>query len=547
MKLPPRFDVTPEQANALLGRIKAHELAEGDVELLTSMVETLRYLYEAIEDKKTSIQRLRRILFGDTTEKTKNVLKQLLTTAAGDAEAGPHAPGEGAAPTAEGPPGKRKGHGRNGVAAYPKAERTAIPHATLKPGDSCPSCKKGKVFELSTPGVLVRFVGRAPIMAKIAELQKLRCSSCQEVFTADPPPGTGTEKYDATCVSMVACLKYGLGLPFQRIEALQAGMGVPLPASTQWDLVSPGADSVYPAYEALVQEAAQGQVVHHDDSPMEVLSLRSKEEDPHELDAAEDKKRTGIFTTGIVSKVEDRQIALFFTGHKHAGENLEALLKRRTQELGPPIAMCDALSRNAPREFQVILANCLAHGRRKFVEIAGSFPQECIFVLETLRDVYRHDATAKEQGLSAEERLAFHQLHSAPLMEKLRVWFDAQFDALRVEPNSRLGKAINYMIKHWEPLTLFLHRAGAPVDNNTAERILKKAILHRKNSYYYRTENGARVGDIFMSLIQTCALCEANPFEYLTALLRHVPEVAMKPRDWLPWNYEDTLRALNTS
>jgi transposase len=110
-----------------------------------------------------------------------------------------------------------------------------------------------------------------------------------------------------------------------------------------------------------------------------------------------------------------------------------------------------------------------------------------------------------------------------------------------VEPNSGLGGAISYLLNHWQRLTLFLRQVGAPIDNNVCERALKKAILHRKNSLFYRTENGAKVGDLFMSLIHTAELCGANPFDYLTQLQRHADELKRSPSQWMPWNYRDTL------
>jgi hypothetical protein len=253
--------------------------------------------------------------------------------------------------------------------------------------------------------------------------------------------------------------------------------------------------------------------------------------------------RTGVFTSGIVSLVADHRIALFFTGHQHAGENLHDLLQQRKAELGPPIQMCDALSRNLPAEFQTLLGNCLAHGRRRFVEVIASFPEPCLYVLQILKGVYHNDAEAKRQKLSPQERLVFHQTHSGPLMAELEAWLTTQIEQRKVEPNSGLGEAIAYMRKHWQPLTLFLRQPGAPLDNNVCERALKKAILHRKGSYYYRTLNGARVGDLFMSLIHTCELNRVNPFHYLTALQKHAPALAATPAEFMPWNYQATLAA----
>jgi hypothetical protein len=128
-------------------------------------------------------------------------------------------------------------------------------------------------------------------------------------------------------------------------------------------------------------------------------------------------------------------------------------------------------------------------------------------------------------------------------MKKLQIWLEAQLADKKVEPNSGLGKAIQYMLRHWERLTLFLREPGGPPDNNLCERALKKVVLHRKNSLFYKTANGAEVGDLYMSLIYTCELNGANPFDYLTELQRHATEVTKHPAEWMPWNYRATLSA----
>jgi len=387
------------------------------------------------------------------------------------------------------------------------------------------------VYPLCEPKSLVRIVGQAPVAATVYKLEALRCNLCGEVFTAPPPAGVGTEKYDASAVGMIALLKYGSGVPFYRMQRLESHLGIPLAAATQWQLVSEAAAILEPVGEELIRQAAQGHLVHNDDTSMRILNFEREPGD----------SRTGLFTSGIVSVVAGHRIAAFFTGRKHAGENLADVLRRRATGLTPPIQMSDALSRNAPASFLVILANCLAHGRRHFVDVVKSFPAECRYVLETLREVFHFDALAVEQGLTPEERLSFHQRHSLPLMDGLHQWCGQQFTERKVEPNSGLGKAIQYLLNHWRKLTLFLREPGAPLDNNVCERALKKAILHRKNALFYRTLNGARVGDLFMSLIHTAELCGANPFDYLTELLRHPRELAQSPASWMPWNYRENL------
>jgi hypothetical protein len=286
---------------------------------------------------------------------------------------------------------------------------------------------------------------------------------------------------------MIALLKYGSGLPFNRLEGLQGSLGIPLPAATQWDIVKDSGGRIEPALEELIRQAAQGQIVHNDDTTMKVLALCDPDTKPIEPEASSASDRKGVFTSGIVSILDGRRIALFFTGHRHAGENLAAVLKQRASGLDRPIQMCDALSRNMPKAFQTILANCLAHGRRQFVDVAVNFPEECLYVLKILKVVYRNDALAKDQEMSPEQRLAFHKAQSKPKMDELEAWLTAQIEERKVEPNSGLGEAITYMRKHWDKLTLFLRHPAAPLDNNVCEQALKKAILHRKNAYFYKT------------------------------------------------------------
>jgi len=251
-------------------------------------------------------------------------------------------------------------------------------------------------------------------------------------------------------------------------------------------------------------------------------------------------KRKGTFTTSLLAYAQNHRVALYFTGWRHAGENLAQVLEHRAAGLEPPIQMCDALSRNMSLEFETILAHCLSHGRREFVSVAQNFPEECRHVLQSLGEVYRVDAQAKELKLSPDQRLVHHQTHSQPVMESLQTWMRDQIDGERVEPNSGLGQAIAYMLKNWEPLTLFLRAAGAPLDNNICEQALKRAILHRKNSLSYKTLKGARTGDLFMSLIHTCRLNQVNPFDYLMAIARNGDAIGMAPENWLPWNYPKT-------
>jgi hypothetical protein len=506
-------------------------LSADDHAKLKAAIETLAFVTAELKTKRTSLDRLRRLLFGATTEKTRTIV---------GAEAPTSPP---ATPPSAEAGATRPGHGRTAAAAYTGAETVTIPHPTVRRGDRCPECAQGKLYPLAEPATHVRILGVAPLGATVYACERWRCNACGHVITASPPEAVGAAKYDATATSMIGLLKYGCGLPFHRIEVLQRAMRIPLPAATQWELVRDARPQLVPVWDELIRQAAQGEVVFNDDTTMKVLALTAEQRRAAAADEETD-VRTGVFTSGIVAARDGHHIALFFTGRQHAGENLRDVLAQRAAELAPPIQMCDALARNTAGDFDTLLASCIAHARRRFVDVVDSFPDEVRHVLESLREVYRTDALARERALSPEERLRLHQSESGPRMADLETWLHQQLNEPLVEPNSGLGAAIAYMLKHWATLTLFLRVPGAPLDNNVCERALKKAILHRKNALFYRSLAGARVGDVFMSLIHTAELNDVAPFEYLVALQRHHQAVVLDPSEWLPWTYEATLAEL---
>jgi transposase len=544
-KAPEIIDVNAQQFEELLERAASNTLRDEDTQLLRQLFESYAGLFQIVGDKNTTIARLRKMMFGATSEKSENVLGDAEDTSSpvegSDGDATDEATADSGSRQDEDSSKPASGHGRLGADAYPGADQVEVQHPQHAAGEVCPDCGQGTLYEKS-PGVLVRFVGQAPLHATVYRLQKLRCHLCGKLFTAPAPAGVGDTKYDHTVASMIGLLKYGSGLPFNRLQRLQGSCEIPLAASTQWDIVRAASSLIAPAYDELIRQAAQGEVIHNDDTTVRILELmgaRARKTPPS--DDEHDPKRTGLFTSGVVATLSGMRMALFFSGRRHAGENLSDVLQHRAAELTAPIQMCDGLARNLPRELDTILANCLAHGRRNFVELLDRFPEECRHVIESFKVIYHNDKVSREDELSAEARLVYHQTHSGPTMDDLHAWLQLQFENKLVEPNSALGDAINYLLKRWEPLTLFLRHAGAPLDNNICERALKKAILHRKNSMFYKTCQGARVGDMHMSLIYTCELSGANPFDYLNQLQLNAADVMTSPERWMPWNYRDSV------
>jgi len=545
-----------------LERVRSQISAEDHVRL-EGAAQALVDLTRLIRDRNTTIARLRRMLEWSSSEKTDDVCGG--SSSGGGAQA--QSSNDGVPATSEEPdagggggehgddPGNdrgddedaaacRRGHGRIPVSAYANGHHVTVGHETLHAGDTCPGCARGKLHRLLEAARIVRIFGQAPLSATCWDCERLRCGGCGQVFTARAPAEAQGPKYSDSAASMMALLRYGAGMPLHRLARLQKHLETPVPSSTQWEVVRDRVGALGPVHDELVRRAAAGRVLHNDDTHARILNLmgkrRAKLLATGKLDNPD---RTGLFTTGVVADTNDGPIVLFFTGRKHAGENMAEVLNSRDAKLEPPMQMCDGLARNLPKGHTVVLGNCLAHGRRHIVDEAENFPAECRHVLEELRTVFRNEARCRKLGLTAEQRLELHQAESGPVMNELGKWIEDKLEQKHVEPNSGLGQALRYLLERWDPLTLFLRVPGAPLENNICERALKMAIRHRNNSLFYRSELGAHVGDIYMALIYTADLHAENAFEYLTALFEHERDVAADPAAWLPWTYRATLAA----
>lgn len=550
VKPPPMLDVTPKQIEQMLD-LARNALPAEPFAIIEALVATNVLIAAELRKERTSLQRLRRLTGIHGSEKTRDVMPNAIPSPSepGDAGLPPDsddgaAAASGVSPTARPPrlKPKPKGHGRLGASDYPTATHVFVSHESLRCGDPCPHCG-GRLHRFRNAPVL-RILGRSMLEPEVSDLQQVRCGDCQHVFTARLPLQVQGGRYDESATAIIAIMHYQAGMPFHRIAQLQRQLQVAVPASTQWDVVNSGADVLLPVFEKLALDAAQGSVLHIDDSYVRILELMGKRREVLVADAQLTvPERTGLFTTAVVSISQEGPIALFVSGRQHAGENLADVLDGRPADLPTPIVMSDALNRNVPKNHAVIEANCMSHARRGMVDEVGNYPDACWVVLGSVASIYRLDAELKQQGASDQQRLLAHQRESGPILDELHDWMQGALDGKAIEPNSSMGKALSYFLKHWAKLTLFLREPGAPIDNNFAERVLKVAIRYRRNSLFYRSERGAFVGDIYMTVIHTAVLRDVNPLEYLTSLLAHPREVRDAPEQWLPWTYKATLAA----
>jgi transposase len=526
---------TPDEIEHLIKQIRGANLEPGSKDKIERLLRTVLTLVELLQRRNTSIRKLRELIFGRRTEKDHGKKAEGRDTK-GDSgvdekESPKPATDRDASREQNSVAGHQKprpkGHGHRAGSEYNGARKIPCRHEQLQAGDDCPAelCG-GRLYDLNEPTRLLQFIGNPMITATNYEREVLRCAKCQERYVAPLPEGVEPQRYDATCDATIAIMKYGGGLPWYRQSGLQAMAGVPLSESTMWERCEATADAALSVYLLLMRKAAAGEFIHTDDTRVRILSCLKEDEE---------EKGRSTQTSGIVVKTEEQKIALYFSGRRHAGENLAELLKLRAEGLPRPIQMSDALAANSSVEKEVITSYCLVHARRTIFELKSTYPAACEVVLKAVGEVYQQEAEAVE--LSASERLAYHREKSGPVMARLKEWMEAQFSEREVEPNSSLGKALRYWLNHWDELTVWLREPGTALDNNACERALKQFILLRKNSLFFKTEHGAAVGDILASLIQTCRLNGVNAWEYLVTIIRNKTDARRHPHLYLPWNY----------
>jgi hypothetical protein len=560
MTTPEQVRLSAAEGEAIIARLSVYAPSRSDCEICIQVIRLYFWFTAVVEEAKLSIKKLRTLLFGRGPKRLKPSdpgSSSVCDSAVGEGKATGDASGrEEEAETSksagstsgsgesesEGKPkgGHRAGTGRLGADAYVGAQRVECRHEELAVGQRCPVCGQGTLYELP-PGRQIRIDGHALLSALRYELQKLRCSACGQIFTAPLLPEAGEEKYSPRARAVLAVSRCYLGVPLYRLQGYQAMLGVPVPDSTQWDQIEQVGDCSYKVFAYLECLAAQGDLIHQDDTSVRILSLMAENlkirAQAEALGLSRPIERTGMFTTGLVVQVGAHTICLYYSGRDHAGENLQSLLLQRQAGLGKPLVMSDALSRNEANEHELIRCHCLAHGRRQFSDLEEVFPVESQVVIDALKQVFDHDDEAREQQMSSAARLAYHQTYSQPIMDELKGWLQKQFDDRLVEPNSSLGKAIIYLQTHWVTLTRFLSISGAPLDNNLVERALKLFIRQRKNSLFFRTEHSAYIASVITSLIATCLYAGVNALDYLVALQEHRAEVVAEPAAWLPWTY----------
>jgi transposase len=430
----------------------------------------------------------------------------------------------------------------------------------------CPCCSK-KMVKCRTHVKTVVYASKV-LHTRTEYSESARCESCNVTNTAPTTPAMQQTigRYHFSAVASLAALRYLYGMASYRMEEYSKNVGLKISDSTQWKLFEDAASMLRQFVLYLNQEAANASVCHTDDTYQTIHEL-VKEIEQAQLDAIAKGKRpetvrSGVKTTNVTVVYPQGKLVLYRSGLHHAGEILAQNLELRSAKEAL-IVMMDALSANTSKlnkhtKELVKVAYCNAHAVRKFKELGSA-------ELEIAKELQIHDAKISEeidyflrgyarvfkleketQNMTPEERLLFHQKNSLPVMEQMLERTQKLFANKKVEPSSDIGKVYQYLINHWNELTTFCREPGAPLDNNTAERALKGAIRHRRNSLFFKNQVGAIVGDILTSILMTAKENGLNPVEYLQNLLTYREAWKQNPANWLHWNYASTLASLQT-
>lgn len=461
------------------------------------------------------------------------------------------------APAETEPAPKHKGHGRNGAGAFVGAEHCV--HALLEGtlGALCQACGMGSMSRYREKLIVV-VKGQPLFDSEIHHFEQARCRLCGAIVRAPTPGATlgvvGSDyiTYDSSACAMLLVMHYFAGMPFKRLESLQAGWGTPMPDANQWTLADECADLLFPLYKALECHGIKNAVtLRIDDTGSMVIAVRREiRQEVRALEALGKSSRdvrTAINATGVYLETEQGKVLLFFTGRHHAGEIVDQILKHRhvdPDQGNKLVKVTDAASKNFAHAHHDELdeAVCNAHAYLKFRAIKDRHREEYGLAGEVYKNVFDHDDIAAAKGMSAHERMLYHRQHSLPEMKRLKKMCRDKLESRLVEPNSPLWEPLTFILNQWERLTKFCEVPGVPLDTNVVEQMLIIPVRYLAGSFNYQTQNGADVGDRHMSLIATANANGIEPVAYLAECIENHEDLKRRPEHYLPWAYRDRLQ-----
>ena len=444
----PFTDIDGPALEALIARVteaKENKLALSpeDCQLLLDALVTLASMQDRLTNHDVTVHKLRKLL---GIEKSSDKLSQVLNTKS----------------TSK----KKNKKSTSSDDAFTPVKPVVVVHPLnyVAKGDLCDECKTGKMYK-TDPGSFLRITGHSPFTPEQHVMERFRCNTCGAYSTAPLASdvlndGQSHQKYGYSARALIAIYKYFAGLPFYRQCSIQKLLGVKISASTVFDQVEHVCNDIYPVFQTLFNLAANGVHYYIDDTTNRILDAKPIEKPVRNSDKM--RTRTGVYTSGVIATTQNGQaIVLFETNIGHAGEFIDSILHKRAKTCAKPIIMSDALTSNRPTQCESIVSLCNSHARRQFVDVISHFPDEVEHVLNRYAQIWVNDQHTKDEAFTPVERLVYHQAHSQPIMEEIKIWGEQRLDKGDIEENSSLGHAVKYFIKHYDGLIYFCRVAGA--------------------------------------------------------------------------------------
>jgi transposase len=365
---------------------------------------------------------------------------------------------------------------------------------------------------------------------------KYACPHCRQGVAAEAKPGQPIDRGlpGPGLLAQVVVSKYADHLPLYRLERIFARQGVNLARSTMCGWMAECASLLRPVYQLMVERVLASRVVHTDDTTMPV-------QDPDR-----DRTKTGRLWVYLGDLEHPYHVFDYTPTHERTGpgqflKNFQGYLQ------ADAFSGYDGIYLTQP----VVEVACNAHARRKFYEARTSdeaLSHQALAYYRQLYDVERQAKAREEQekrSLSDDERKAWRQEKAVPILAVLESWLEAQKP--KVLPKSPIGQAISYALNHWRALKRYTEAGFLAIDNNVAEREMKRIAIGRKNWLFAGSDEGGRTAAVLFSFTSTCYRHSLDPFVYLRDLLRRLPAHGASLEEFLPDRWQITQTAPATT
>lgn len=560
MTKPPVKKLTPDEVEALLTKLEAsQDLGDDDRVVLAGIVRTWAHLAECMQHGTLSQRHLQRI-FGILARRKVGhkggggSSNEPTSSSSNEGDGAP--PSSDSGQSAQGldddeqksAESHRDRHGRRDQEAFGELAERHHRHGDLQRGCRCPSCERGRLYE-EEPGHFTSITGQAPLVGMTHVVERLRCNLCKQVFTAPLSEElkrdgvSGLRLYSYSAAAVVVVFRFFGGMPMYRQKTMQDALGVAVPDASMFDMCERMADAARPVERHLRRLAQGAKGFFGDDTSALILESRAELKQQRKTGVVVE--RTGCHTSCVIAvTAEGYKIAIFCTGIQHTGELMDELLLGRDPTLPVPFFMSDCQSSNSVTVARVLYAGCNAHAVRRFKDIEERYPEEAGYAHERYRAIFDNEKKCQQANLDDDERLAYHREHSKPLFDEIFEHGDTLLETRAIEPNSDLGEAYGFVVNNRVRLSAFLRIPGAPLENNSTERILRVPVRLRDNAPFFRTKLGAKISDPLWTVGTTALAYGVNLLDYFVALQRHAADVRARPQLWAPWAYHKREMAL---